>query len=86
MPSWGAKDLCHIIICEAYDNLSKNEKVLTLQITEPPSRSAKPPGHGASGPGRGASTFCTLRIFSTENKASQNHKQSPHRSKLAGNR
>ena len=26
MPSWGAKDLCHIIIRDAYDNLSKKMK------------------------------------------------------------
>ena len=48
---------------------------------EPPWKSAEPLGHGASGPGGRASMFCNYRTFPTEGKASQNQKQSPHRSK-----
>jgi hypothetical protein len=39
---------------------------------------------GASRPERGASAFCTLRIFSTEQKTSQGYKQAPHRSNMLG--
>ena len=43
MPSCGAKEVCQIIIHDAYDSLCTKENILGLQTMEPPGLSAKPP-------------------------------------------
>ena len=82
MPSWGAKEVCQIIIHDAYDNLCTKENILGLQTAEPLGQSAEPPSHEASGPKLRASAFRTHRSFSTATEASQIYKQTPHRSNM----
>ena len=82
MPSWGAKEVCQIIIRDAYDSLGTKENILGLQTAEPLDQSAEPSGSGDSGPKLGASTFCTHITFSTATKASQIYKQTPHSSNM----
>ena len=43
MPSWGAKEVCQIIIHDAYDSLCIKENILGLQTMEPLGQSAEPP-------------------------------------------
>ena len=43
MPSWGAKQVCQIIIRDAYDNLCIKENILGLQTMEPLGLGTEPP-------------------------------------------
>ena len=43
MPSWGAKEVCQIIIRDAYDSLCTKENILGLQTMEPPGLGVEPP-------------------------------------------
>jgi len=50
MPSWGAKEVCQIIIRDAYDSLCTKENILGLQTVEPLGQSAEPLGLGVEPP------------------------------------
>ena len=64
----GAKEVCQIIIHDAYDSLCTEKYILDL--------------HGASGLEHGASEFCTLKIFSAEQTSSHKYNQTPHKSNM----
>ena len=43
MPSWDVKEVCQIIIHDAYGSLCTKENILGLQTAEPPGQSVEPP-------------------------------------------